>query len=216
MTVRMKRSTFSLLAAAGGLLFSAALQAQDLTVRGRVIGPDNAGLDSQRVVLHRVARDAGATIAETLTGANGAFQLNAPLSGDTAALLFVAVRYQGELYIGPPFRETESGTDQVIQVGVPGTSASAVMGGTGAAPAARPVGRATTTRSWLLWLIPLLGVAAVALYAIVPRSRVPAGRALMIRLAEVDERMEAAPDAQREQLRDERQRLVALLRPDRA
>lgn len=197
------------------LLSTSTAHAQDLVVRGRVIGPDNAALDAQRVVLHRVATSSGATIAETTSGTDGSFELVAQLSGDTTALLFVAVRYQGELYIGPPFRERDSGREHIIQVGVPGTSASALIGdtdGTGAASVPRTVGRPVTSRSWLLWAIPLMGVAAVGVYSIVPRGRVPQHRTLLIRVAELDEKMETAPESQRPTLLHERQRLLAQLR----
>ena len=189
--------------------------AQELVVRGRVIGPDNVGLDSQRVVLHRVATDAGATVAESMSGANGAFELIAPLSNDSSALLFVAVRYEGELYIGPAFRETDDGMDQLIQVGVEGTSASALIGdgdGTGAATTPRPLGRPATSRGWMLWAIPLAGVAAAGLYTVIPRQRIPDNRSLLIRIAELDERLDTAPEAQRASLLEERQRLLAQLR----
>jgi hypothetical protein len=214
MSLHMTRRLSGLLAIVAGLLCAGALHAQEpqLTVRGRVIGPAGTALDSQRVVLHRVAGAEGATIAETTSASNGAFELVAPLSGDTSALLFVAVRYEGELYIGPAFREAEGGMDQVIQVGVAGTSASAMIGdGTTTAPP-RTVGRATTSRSWMLWLIPLVGVLAVGLYMLVPRARIPADRELLIRVAELDERMETAPEAQRESLLQERSTLVAQLR----
>ena len=214
MRLHMTRRFPGLLAMAAGLLCAGALHAQEpqLTVRGRVIGPANSGLDSQRVVLHRVAGSEGATIAETTSAENGAFELVAPLSGDTSALLFVAVRYEGELYIGPAFREAEGGMDQVIQVGMPGTSASALIGDGSTTAPPRAVGRATTSRSWLLWVIPLVGVLAVGLYMLVPRSRIPADRALLIRVAELDERVQEAPEAQREALLQERTNLVAQLR----
>jgi hypothetical protein len=76
----------------------------------------------------------------------------------------------------------------------------------------QPIGRPLTNRNWLLLIIPLVGVVAVALYALVPRSRIPPDRALLIRIAELDERMSSAPDAQRESLLEERSRLATRLR----
>jgi hypothetical protein len=127
-------------------------------------------------------------------------------------VLFVAARYDGELYIGPPFRAGDPiGMTQDIQVGLPEMSATALMeqdGGMGL-PMRAPPGE---SRTWLLILIPLLGVAGVLIYALRPKTRIPFDRALLIRIAELDERMDGAPDAQRETLRQERQRLVAELR----
>jgi hypothetical protein len=195
----------------GGLLVSGGLHAQDITVRGRVIGPDNAPLGDQRVVLHRVDTSGGATIAETRSAADGSFELSATAEPDTSALLFVAARYDEELYIGPPFRPgDETALVQEIQVGVPSMSATAMMEGD-ALPMPRGP-RPETTSIWLLLLIPLVGVLGVAAYALMPRDRIPPHRARLIRLAELDERMETAPAAHRESLAAERRQLLAELR----
>jgi hypothetical protein len=211
----MKHATLrhltGLLTLLGGLLISGAVQAQDITVRGRVLGPDGAPLADQRVVLHRVDASGGATIAESRSAADGSFELSAAAEADTSAVLFVAARYDEELYIGPPFRAADAlAMDQQIQVGVPAMSATALMEGE---PVPLPrSGRPATTSSWLLLLIPLLGVIGVAVYALVPRTAIPADRARLIRVAELDERLQGAPDAQRITLLEERRRLIAELR----
>ncbi|MGH7463841.1 MAG: hypothetical protein ACREK1_01620 [Longimicrobiales bacterium] len=196
---------------------AAAQQPDGVTIRGRILGPDNAALPDQPVVLHRVQASQGATISESVTNVDGEFELNIPAQTDTTAVYFVATRHEGELYIGAPFRSRdENAQRQIIQVGVPGTSATAILGGTGAplggTGAPQSVGRPLTSRNWLLLIIPLIGVAAVAIYALVPRSRVPPDRALLIRIAELDERMSTAPGGQRESLHHERSRLAAQLR----
>jgi hypothetical protein len=189
----------------------AAAQQASASVSGRIIGPDESALSDQTVVLHRVQGAQGETVATAVTLEDGGFVLEFPLQADPAALYFVATRYEGELYIGAPFRAGEQDpAGQLIQVGVPGTSATAMLEGGGAMP--QPIGRPATSRNWLLLVIPLMGVAAVALYALIPRSRVPPDRALLIRIAELDERMGSAPDAQRAALREERLRLAAQLR----
>ena len=196
------------------LAAGAAGQEPSAAVEGRIVGPDNAPLADQNVVLHRVQRQTGETVAEAVTGADGRFTLQLPADSDTSAVYFVATRYAGELYIGAPFRGgVQEPGDQTIQVGVPGTSATALLDGQGgASPMAQPVGRPLTNRNWLLLIIPLVGVAAVAVYALIPKSRIPADRAALIRIAELDERMSRAPDAQRESLLEERSRLTAQLR----
>jgi hypothetical protein len=206
------RSLSILITLIAGLLVAGSVHAQDITVRGRVIGPDNAPLGDQRVVLHRVDTSGGATIAETRSGVDGSFELNATAEPDTSALLFVAARYDEELYIGPPFRPgDETALVQEIQVGVPSMSATAMM--QGGEPMPMPRGpRPETTSIWLLLLIPLVGVLGVAAYAMMPRNRIPPVRARFIRVAELDERMETAPAAHREALAAERRQLVAELR----
>jgi hypothetical protein len=194
-----------------GLFSTDPVHGQDVTVRGQVLGPDRAPLPDHRVLLHRVDSEGGATIAETLSDAEGRFELRAEASPDTAAVYFVASRYDGELFIGPMFRAAEASLEQVIQVGVPETSATALM--EGELPP-RQVGRPATTRNWLLLLIPLLGVIGVAVYALLPRGRIPPQRAALIRVAELDERLETAPPAQRSSLLEERRHLIAQLRAD--
>jgi hypothetical protein len=207
----MLRALMALLAFV--LISDSAAAQQELVIRGRVIGPENTPVGEQRVVLHRVDAGGGATIAETLSAADGSYELRAPgTPDDTTAVLFVAARYDGELYIGPPFRAGEPGSDQQdIQVGLPELSATALMEQDGGLP--MPMQRRTPqSRTWLLILIPLLGVAGVMVYALVPKGRIPHDRALLIRIAELDERIDDAPDAQRASMRDERARLVTELR----
>lgn len=183
-----------------------------MTIQGRVLGPDDAALAGQPVVLHRVQAAAGATIAEAVTTADGVFELRAPIESDTTAIYFVAARYEGELYIGAPFRAGQAEAEnQVIQVGVAGTSANELLGA-GRVAMPQPLGRAATNRTWLLLVIPLAGVAGVAIYAMIPRGRMPRNRALLIRIAELDERMDGAQAAEHESMLDERTRLVTQLR----
>ncbi|HSJ07639.1 MAG TPA: hypothetical protein VK936_13120 [Longimicrobiales bacterium] len=200
-----------LIVVAGCLLGADAVHAQDLPVRGRVIGPDNTGVPDQRVVLHRVDGGGGATVAEAISGPDGGFDLIAPATADTTGVYFVAARYDGELYIGPPFRPADAATlDHVIQVGIPSMSATSMLAddGTGALPMPRPA----PSRNWLLLIIPAVGIVGVIVYALFPRRSIPADRHLLIRVAELDERMEAATEAQREVLLEERHRLIAQIR----
>ncbi|HEX2166307.1 MAG TPA: carboxypeptidase-like regulatory domain-containing protein [Longimicrobiales bacterium] len=209
------KSAYVLPLLAAALLFTggqAAAQQPAGSISGTITGPDNAPIANQTVVLHRVQATTGATVAETMTAGDGSFTLSIPGIADTTALYFVATRYEGELYIGPPFRAGEQVSEaQVIQVGVPGTSATAMLEG-GGTVLPQPVGRAATNRNWLLLAIPLVGVAAVAIYALIPRSHVPRDRALLIRIAELDERMSSAQHDQRAPLFEERSRLTSQLR----
>lgn len=209
------RSRHALLLAACAFTLATRAAAQDSAGRvpGRILGPDNAPIPGQTVVLHRVQAAAGATVGETVTADDGTFALEVPAASDPEALYFVATRYAGELYIGAPFRAGEQDpAGQTIVVGVPGTSASALLEGGATSMMPQAVGRPVTNRNWLLLVIPLVGVAAVAIYTLVPRSRVPPDRALLIRIAELDERMSTAPDTSRASLLEERSRLRQQLR----
>jgi hypothetical protein len=210
MRVQMLRRTLSLLAVAAGILTASGAQAQELVIRGRVIGADNAGVPEQRVVLHRVDESGGFTIAETISGEGGAFELRAQATADTMGVYFVAARYDDELYIGPPFRPGDPmAADQVIQVGIPSMSATAMMGD---APIGPMPARQDTSRTWLLVIVPLVGVLGVAAYALFPRTSIPEDRSLLIRVAEIDEEMETAAGADLEELREERDEIMAQLR----
>jgi hypothetical protein len=210
--IPMHRLFLMLFVALLGVVTADVLHAQDVTVRGRVIGPDAAALGGQRVVLHRVDAAGGATIAEAVSAADGAFELSATVPADTGAVYFVAARYDEELYIGPPFRPSEQGaTEQMIQVGVPAMSATTMMA-EGQEPLMPARRRPAESRSWMLLIIPLLGVAGVAAYALIPRNQIPRERALLLRVAELDERMMTAPAAQKDSLLDERRELIAQLR----
>jgi hypothetical protein len=210
--MRIRFKLFLLVTVWAASAWSADAQQPDPVV-GRIVGPDNAPLGGQSVVLHRVQAAAGATVSEAVTGADGNFQLAMPAGSDTSALFFVATRYAGELYIGAPFRAGERNPGgQFIQVGVPGTSATAMLEG-GATAMPQAIGRRPlSSRSWLLFVIPLVGVAAVAVYALIPRNRVAPERAMLIRVAELDERMDGAPTAHRSALLEERTRLMTQLR----
>jgi hypothetical protein len=183
--------------------------AQEVIVRGHVLGPDEAPLPGHRVVLHRVDAAGGATIAETMSDDGGRFELSAESSADTAAVYFVASRYDGELYIGDMFRPTPGTTEQTIQVGVAATSATAMM--EGQMPIRQPPASGAS-RNWLLLGIPLLGIAGVLVYMLIPRDRIPPQRAALIRVAELDERLENALPAQRESLLEQRRQLIEQLR----
>jgi hypothetical protein len=210
MTVQTVRRTLSLLAVAAGILTASGAQAQELIIRGRVIGPDNAGVPEQRVVLHRVDESGGFTIAETVSGDGGAFELRAQATMDTTGVYFVAARYDDELYIGPPFRPGDPlAADQVIQVGIPSMSATAMMGD---APIGPMPARQDTSRTWLLLIVPLVGILGVAAYALIPRKSIPEDRSLLIRVAEIDEEMETAAGVDLEELREERAEIMAQLR----
>jgi len=186
-------------------------RAQEIAVRGIVLGPDGSPLAIERVLLHRVAGSVGDTVAVGPSGADGRFVLTGPASGDTSAVYFVAARFQDELYIGRPFRPAVEGIpEQVLQVGVVATSASALLAGAGAST--RPGERTRNAANELVFMVPLVVAAAAVLYLIAPRHRVAPRRALLIRIAEIDERLPNAPQGQRESLSEERSRLLRQLR----
>lgn len=195
-----RSSLAALIVAAAAVLVSAApLPAQEtdsIRVTGRVIDAAGAPVAGHEVLLHRVADGAGATIAVDTTDDDGAFTLAAGgLTPATEAAHFVAARYEGELYIGAPFRSAvPEGAGYTVQVGVPGTSASALLGNgqtrssSGVAVESEPF----PYRMWLLLIIPLLVVALAAGYMLTRQRGPLRRRRTLLAIAELDEAHENA------------------------
>jgi len=166
-----------------------------ISLPGRVIGPAGESLAGQVVVLHRVTNVSGATVATDTTGADGRFLLETQDTADTSgSTYFVASRYQGELYIGAPFQSpVPEGIDYTVQVGVPGTSASVLMGegGSTAAPPAMPSNEPFPYARWLFLVIPLLLLALVSGYMLTRRQQPQTRRRLLAQVAELDEAYDA-------------------------
>lgn len=168
---------------------------ETVTLPGRVIGPSGETMPGHVVVLHRVANMAGATVATDTTDADGRFVLVSEDSAATpgpAPTYFVAARYQGELYIGAPFQPPlPDGIEYTVQVGVPGTSASALMGSNTGGPATSmpPSGSSEPFpyARWLFLVIPLLIVALVGGYMLTRRRTPETRRRLLAQIAELDE-----------------------------
>ena len=172
-----------------------ALGQETVTLPGRVVGPSGETLPGQVVVLHRVANMAGATVATDTTDADGRFLLvsqdSAAASGP-ASTYFVAARYEGELYIGAPFQPPlPDGIEYTVQVGVPGTSASALMGSNTGGPATSMPASGSSEpfpyARWLFLVIPLLIVALVGGYMLTRRRTPETRRRVLAEIAELDE-----------------------------
>lgn len=189
------------------LLFGVSAAGAQVTdsVRGRLIDQDGAPLPDQGVLLHRVVGNAGANIAEGRTDADGRFTVTVDSADNADAVYFLAARWEGELYIGEAFRAPVGATEHVLQVGVPGTSASALIDGTepgppmgmpqGGAPAGAG-GRPATGASWLLFAVPAIALLGVVAYFLLRgRTAVPERRRLLVELAELDLEHAAAPTA---------------------
>lgn len=175
------------------LLAAGTLAAQAPLVRGRVLGPEGEPLRDTRVVLHRVVGVGGATIAEAQSDAAGRFTIEADSAPSAEAVYFLAARYDGELYIGDAFRAPFTAPEYLLRVGIPGTSASALIGeGEGAmpppgTPVRMPGSAPATNTRWLLFAIPAIALLGVLAYFLLRRrSHVPERRRLLAEIAELD------------------------------
>ncbi|MGQ0561678.1 MAG: hypothetical protein ACT443_07380 [Gemmatimonadota bacterium] len=98
-------------------LWPAALQAQQ-HISGRVIDAQSRPVTRIEVLLHAVTETTGTDVDTDTTDAKGVFRVDAAAANPNA-VYFVAVRYNGELFMGdllrPPFPADQ---EYVVQVGV--------------------------------------------------------------------------------------------------
>jgi hypothetical protein len=167
--------------------------AQGPEVRGRIIDADSKPVADQAVLLHRVVGSTGANIAQAQSDSAGRFVIPVDTAGQAGAVYFLAARWRDELYISEPFQPPLTGTERMLQVGVPGTSATAMLQGTTAAmpgssqPAGAGTAPASTPTSWLFFFAPLVVLAGSVLYFVLRnRPNVPERRRLLAQIAELD------------------------------
>ncbi|HEY8484225.1 MAG TPA: carboxypeptidase-like regulatory domain-containing protein [Longimicrobiales bacterium] len=171
----------------GGLLLCfGVLQAQELSLQGRVLDAAGQPLAGQEVVLHRVTPAGGAAVARATSGADGRFVLRVEGAGGPDALYFAATIYDGTLYIGTPFRgSVPPDAEYVLVVG--GDSA-AVAGLPGAVQAP---GSGVGGGAGFAVLVAVCGLTGGLGLVVVRRRGLQAirrQRELLIELAQLDER----------------------------
>lgn len=229
MTSRFALRARSLLMVALFLSLAAGARAQAPAgvLHGMVADTAGKPVADQALTLHRVNAAGGAMVDTSRTDARGRFTLKLPAESDTSALYFVATRWQGQLYIGAPFKPPAPvGTTYTVTVGVnpvqmgPATGAGAQPAGPmgGAAPAeptAQP-GSSGAGRWFLAVILGLVALGAIA-YALMSAGRDRSRqrrRELLVRIAELDERAETARPDEAAAIERERADLVAQLTGD--
>ncbi len=205
-------------ATAFGLLVAAASVQAQAPLEGQVLGPDGP-LPDVPVALHRVTPEGGANIDEATSDADGRFSFTIEFAGDSA-VYFAALRFGGELYVGPPIRGAVPPAPYVIRVGEgAGVMQSRPMArpqaGRGSAAPAGSQGNGTVL---VVFLLIGAGVVAGVGYAVWqtlgtgPSRR----RRLLVELAGVEESLDSDPlsDAERTELEHHRASLRHRLAPD--
>jgi hypothetical protein len=202
----MRSAVLLLLALAVG---AGAAFAQDATLRGMVIDAAGEPAAGVPVALHRITDAGGALVDDAVSDADGRFAIS--VAGDLPdAIYFVAARYGDELYIGPTFRAPfPTAAEYVVQVGVPGTSASALVRGERAGDVV--VATPPSLWRWALAAVVLLGIIVVGLLIIARAAGPPDRRRLLIRIARLDEAA-AASDPDDPEYLLQRERLLDRLR----
>jgi len=166
-------------------------------VRGRVIDADGRPVAGQTVLLHRVVGQTGANLAQAHSDSTGRFVIAVDSAADPTAVYFLAARWQGELYIGDPFQAPLAATERILQVGVPGTSASALLEGTApATPTQGSVGAGSRAPLQpLFYIVPIVILLGLVAYLVLRnRALVPERRQLLARVARLDLEREEGTD----------------------
>lgn len=183
------------------------------TVHGQVIGPDGKPLGGQVVVIHRVNGASGITVATDTSDSAGNFEMQVNDTGRAPdAVYFLAARFKNELYIGDAFKAPFDTASHSVLVGTAATSARALISGVAGEQAALPPAeqpKPDPTR-WLVWVLPVLAVAALGVMMMAGSARMPARRRTLIDIARLDE-AHAANTGDVQKYSAARQKLLAQL-----
>jgi hypothetical protein len=200
------QSLASLLALAGGLaVFTGSAAAQPTFVlRGRVIDENRQPAPGLEVLLHRVTPEGGELVADTIAGPDGSFQLSGQVSD--GAVFFAAARYKDDVYIGPMLRAPfNDSAEYVLQVGNPEMSLRSLGERVDMATNA-PCAATGTSRRWMLALIPLCALLAVAVYGLLQVRGPTEHRRLLIALARLENERAAGRNTDDKKAYQERRR----------
>lgn len=194
------------------------------TLKGVVLDPAGKPVPRQALSLHRVNGTGGAMVDSATTDAQGRFTAKVPEERDTSAVYFAATRWNGELFIGTPFKPpVKAGSTYTVTVGVNpvnmgpaaggGAEATGPAGASGA-PLATPAADSSTAIRWFVAIVlALIALGAIG-YALVGAARERARqrrREILARIAALDERAQSAGGDEAARLERERAELVAEL-----
>ncbi len=177
---------------------AAAAQGAATPVDGRILDTAGKPVPDIAVSLHRVGPAGGTQVGVDTTDAEGRFHFAAVSTGP-GEVLFAAVRYEGELYVGQPLEAAMPRNDYEIEVGNranavnlgPVTSPQAEP----AAPVPQPVLQRNATRFWAgIVLLALAAGAFLLLRRPARRGAPPEWRRTLMELAAVEERLDALGD----------------------
>ncbi len=164
--------------------------AQD-RITGRVADPQGKPVANTEVLLHAVAQSNGNQIDKDTTRADGSFELTVK-TVDPKAVYFVAVLWNGQLYIGDMMRAPfPVNQDYIVQVGVNPVDLGAAAPGAAAAPPPAPASR---TAGIIVVLAAAALIVGVLLFAL--RRRPPARRRWLVELARLEDELAAHPEAE--------------------
>ncbi|MGQ0812922.1 MAG: carboxypeptidase-like regulatory domain-containing protein [Gemmatimonadota bacterium] len=178
-----------LLAVIGGLLLAPPVHAQS-HITGRVLDAQQNPVANVEVLLHAVTETSGTNVDTDTTDANGAFRVDAD-AVISNAVYFVAVVYDGELYMGDLMRAPfPARQEYIVRVGV--NPVNLPTAATARELAAPPSGK---ERAAGLVVIVSAIVMIAALLVIGFRRRPPVRRRWLVELARLEDELDSGTDA---------------------
>jgi hypothetical protein len=178
-----------MLVLASMLLFAGDATAQT-RISGRVLDAEGQPVPGLEVLLHAITEASGTEVDKDTSRTDGAFDVTVT-DVDSDAVYFVAVVYNGQLFMGdllrPPFPLEQ---EYVVRVGVNPVDLSAEAAGT----AVTPQQAESERTAGVMVVLVAAGVIGAILFFVL-RRRPPAQRRWLVELARLEEELATHPDA---------------------
>lgn len=159
-------------------------------ISGKVVDPAGRPVGGIEVLLHAVQESSGNEIDRDTAAADGTFNVTVK-SGGSNAVYFVAVVYNGELFIGDLLRlPFPLGQDYLVQVGVNAVDLSPAAAGTLATPEET---KSSRTAGIVVIIAALALIGGILRFAL--KRRPAARRRWLVELARLEEDIATAADS---------------------
>lgn len=159
-------------------------------ISGRVLDAEGQPVPGLEVLLHAITEASGTEVDKDTSRTDGAFDVTVT-DVDSDAVYFVAVVYNGQLFMGdllrPPFPLEQ---EYVVRVGVNPVDLSAEAAGT----AVTPEQAESERTAGVMVVLVAAGVIGAILFFVL-RRRPPAQRRWLVELARLEEELATHPDA---------------------
>ena len=172
------------------ILFSALSAHAQSDINGRVVDPQDKPVAGLKVLLHAVNEKSGTDVDKATTAEDGTFKLSAG-STDETAIYFVAVTWNGELYMGdlmrPPFPQNQ---EYIVRVGVNPVEVPEEF----AQPEISAEEKQSNNNKGAVVIV-AAGAIIAGLLGLGLKRRAPAQRRWLVELARIEDDIAAEPDS---------------------
>lgn len=171
------------------LIFGIRAASAQNSITGKVLDPQGKPVGNTEVILHAVEEKSGNQVDKDTTKADGSFTVQVKTI-DPKAVYFVAVVWNGSLYIGDLLRAPFPLQQQyVVTVGVNPVDVTPAAAGAEVTPQDAEHDRTAGT---MVIVVALLAIGGVVVFAL--RRRPPARRRWLVELARLENELEANPE----------------------